>query len=153
MIKMAKWILAQWVMVVVCLVSASVVRGASQEIRPPSELSGTIAAPMEERKQALSSGDKIFVSLDTALPVKKGDKLEMSDRAETMIQDVMDNVRADKYPLPSYAHIGERGVLRLDGYEKATGKATYTMDIRLPGRNARYFVRCGPTIQLQKELT
>ena len=104
MIKMAKWILAQWVMVVVCLVSASVVRGASQEIRPPSELSGTIAAPMEERKQALSSGDKIFVSLDTALPVKKGDKLEIFQQATLTV---------DGKPALSFIRAGEIIVLEL----------------------------------------
>lgn len=51
--------------------------GVSQEVRPISQLAGTIAAPMEERKQALSAGDKIFVSLDQARPVKKGDLLEI----------------------------------------------------------------------------
>lgn len=57
----------------------------------------------------------------------------MSDREKKMIQEVMDNVRADKYPLTYYTHIGKRGVHRLDGDEKANGKATYTMDIQLPG--------------------
>ncbi len=51
--------------------------GASQEIRPVAQLNGIIVGPMEERKQALSSGDKIFVSLDRPRPVKKGDLLEI----------------------------------------------------------------------------
>jgi hypothetical protein len=51
--------------------------GASQEIRPAAQLTGVIVGPMEERKQALSSGDKIFVSLDRPRPVKKGDLLEI----------------------------------------------------------------------------
>ena len=32
---------------------------------------------MEERKQALSTGDKVFVSLSKTIPVKKGDILEI----------------------------------------------------------------------------
>ncbi|MEW6184467.1 MAG: hypothetical protein AB1585_01860 [Thermodesulfobacteriota bacterium] len=51
--------------------------GASQEIRPADQLSGSIVAPLEERKQALSAGDKIFVALDKNRPVKKGDLLEI----------------------------------------------------------------------------
>ena len=57
----------------------------------------------------------------------------MSDKEKKMIEEVMDNVRADKYPLAYYTHIGKKNVRRLDGYEKASGKATYTMDIQLPG--------------------
>jgi CO/xanthine dehydrogenase Mo-binding subunit len=45
----------------------------------------------------------------------------------------VDNVRADSHPLKVYGNIGKRGIRRLDGYEKASGKATYTMDIQLPG--------------------
>jgi CO/xanthine dehydrogenase Mo-binding subunit len=45
----------------------------------------------------------------------------------------IDNISADKYPLKGYGSIGRRGIRRLDGYEKASGKATYTMDIQLPG--------------------
>jgi len=51
--------------------------GASQEIRTASQLAGTIVAPMEARKLALSSGDKIYVSLNNVRPVKKGDVLEI----------------------------------------------------------------------------
>ena len=51
--------------------------GASREIRPISQLTGVIVGPIEERKQVLSAGDKIFVSLDQARPVKKGDFLEI----------------------------------------------------------------------------
>ncbi len=49
------------------------------------------------------------------------------------IQELFDNLRADKYPLEKYNSIGKRGVRRLDGYEKATGMAKYTMDVKLPG--------------------
>lgn len=51
--------------------------GASQEIRTAAQLTGVIVGPMEERKQALSSGDKIFVSMDGPRLVKKGDLLEI----------------------------------------------------------------------------
>jgi CO/xanthine dehydrogenase Mo-binding subunit len=52
---------------------------------------------------------------------------------EEKIMEVMDGIIADKYPLEEYEHIGKRGVRRLDGYEKASGKANYTMDVQLPG--------------------
>jgi CO/xanthine dehydrogenase Mo-binding subunit len=52
---------------------------------------------------------------------------------EKKILELMDNLRADKYPLKEYSHIGKRGIRRIDGYEKASGKATYTMDVQLPG--------------------
>jgi hypothetical protein len=69
------------VMLGIILCSLTWVFGASQEIRPPSQLSGTIVSPVEERKQALSSGDKIFVTLDKSRPVKKGDTLEIFQQA------------------------------------------------------------------------
>lgn len=50
---------------------------APKEIRPLSELTGIIVAPKEERKQALSSGDIVFVNFEKALPIKKGDRLEI----------------------------------------------------------------------------
>ncbi|MFP3975704.1 MAG: xanthine dehydrogenase family protein molybdopterin-binding subunit [Chloroflexota bacterium] len=49
------------------------------------------------------------------------------------IREQFDNLRADKYPLQEYDSIGKRGVRRIDGYEKATGHAEYTMDLQLPG--------------------
>lgn len=57
----------------------------------------------------------------------------MVEKEKKMIQEVMDNIRADKHPLSAYCHIGKRGVRRLDGYEKANGKAMYTIDVQLPG--------------------
>ncbi len=57
----------------------------------------------------------------------------MGDKEEEKIGAVLDNLEADKYPLDRYTHIGKRGVRRLDGYEKASGKAIYTMDVQLPG--------------------
>jgi len=49
------------------------------------------------------------------------------------ISELLDNLKADKYPLENYGYIGRRGVRRLDGYEKASGRAIYTIDIQLPG--------------------
>ncbi|MDM7995317.1 MAG: xanthine dehydrogenase family protein molybdopterin-binding subunit [Acidobacteriota bacterium] len=49
------------------------------------------------------------------------------------ITELFDNLRSDKYPLKSYDAIGRRGVRRLDGYEKASGRALYTIDVNLPG--------------------
>ena len=49
------------------------------------------------------------------------------------ISELLDNLKADKYPLNKYDSIGKRGVRRLDGYEKASGKAIYTIDIKLHG--------------------
>lgn len=57
----------------------------------------------------------------------------MSSSVEDKILELMDNLNSDKYPLESYEHIGKRGVTRLDGYEKASGKAIYTIDVQLPG--------------------
>jgi CO/xanthine dehydrogenase Mo-binding subunit len=49
------------------------------------------------------------------------------------ISELLDNLSADKYPLQNYGLIGKRGVRRLDGYEKASGRAVYTIDMQLPG--------------------
>ncbi len=58
----------------------------------------------------------------------------MPDREEmARIQELFDNRNYDKYPLKEYNSIGKKGVRRLDGYEKATGAAIYTLDVQLPG--------------------
>ena len=72
MIPIIKWVLNLSVILGIILCSFTWVFGASQEIRPPSQLSGTIVSPVEERKQALSSGDKIFVTLNKPIRLKKG---------------------------------------------------------------------------------
>jgi CO/xanthine dehydrogenase Mo-binding subunit len=51
----------------------------------------------------------------------------------TKISELMDNLKADKYPLEDYRYIGKRGIRRIDGYEKAGGRAAYTIDIKLHG--------------------
>jgi len=50
-------------------------------------------------------------------------------------REMLDNLRFDKYPIPKerIKNIGDREVRRLDGVEKASGKANYTMDVQLPG--------------------
>jgi hypothetical protein len=53
------------------------VSGNSKELRPASQMNGWITVPLEEAKQALSTGDKILVALEKPRPVKKGDKLEI----------------------------------------------------------------------------
>lgn len=47
--------------------------------------------------------------------------------------EMEDNVGFDKYPLKDFDQIGREGVRRLDGTEKASGRAEYTMDVQLPG--------------------
>jgi xanthine dehydrogenase molybdenum-binding subunit len=49
------------------------------------------------------------------------------------ISELLDNLRSDKYPLDHYGVIGKRGVRRIDGYEKASGRAVYTIDLKLHG--------------------
>lgn len=64
----------------------------------------------------------------------------MNNSLEDRILALMDNVKSDKYPLDTYENIGKRGVTRLDGYEKASGKALYTIDVQLPGMlHMRFF--------------
>jgi len=57
----------------------------------------------------------------------------MSSDEMSKIQELFDNLKSDKYPLAEYRSVGKRGVRRIDGYEKATGYAKYTMDVKLPG--------------------
>ncbi len=55
-----------------------------------------------------------------------------SDEFSHMLES-FDNLKADKYPLKEYNSIGKPGVQRLDGVEKASGAARYTIDVQLPG--------------------
>ncbi len=57
----------------------------------------------------------------------------MGEDVSGKIRELFDNRSADKYPLEAYRQIGRRGVRRLDGYEKASGQALYTIDVALPG--------------------
>ena len=57
----------------------------------------------------------------------------MLEDVEHRIHELFDNLGPDKYPLKECNYIGRRGIRRLDGYEKASGKAVYTIDVALPG--------------------
>jgi CO/xanthine dehydrogenase Mo-binding subunit len=56
--------------------------------------------------------------------------------------EMCDNLVFDKAPLDKYENIGKRGVRRLDGYEKASGRAIYTIDMQLPGMLYGRFFTC-----------
>lgn len=63
----------------------------------------------------------------------------MTDETSARIFDTQDNIRADAWPLEEYRYIGGSDVRRMDGYEKATGQAVYTLDMSVPGMlHARY---------------
>jgi CO/xanthine dehydrogenase Mo-binding subunit len=57
----------------------------------------------------------------------------MPDNAMSRNRELFDNLKADKYPLETYSSIGKKGARRIDGLEKATGQARYTLDVNLPG--------------------
>jgi xanthine dehydrogenase molybdenum-binding subunit len=57
----------------------------------------------------------------------------MANEEMSRMLELFDNLKADRYPLQGYDHIGKRGIRRLDGYVKASGSATYTLDVQLPG--------------------
>jgi xanthine dehydrogenase molybdenum-binding subunit len=56
----------------------------------------------------------------------------MSEEISRM-KEMFDNLGADKYPGKEYSYIGRPGARRVDGLEKAGGRADYTMDVQLPG--------------------
>ena len=55
--------------------------------------------------------------------------------------EMEDNVGFDKYSLEEFNQIGKKDVRRLDGTEKASGRAEYTMDVQLPGMLYLKFLR------------
>jgi CO/xanthine dehydrogenase Mo-binding subunit len=57
----------------------------------------------------------------------------MTHNEMARILELFDNLNADKYQRDKYEKIGKRDVRRIDGYEKATGAAKYTLDIDLTG--------------------
>jgi hypothetical protein len=61
-----------------------------QEIRPTSRMSGTIVAPLDQGKQALSGGDKVLISLREDLPLKPGDFLEVFQPVDPTDKDAKD---------------------------------------------------------------
>jgi CO/xanthine dehydrogenase Mo-binding subunit len=51
-----------------------------------------------------------------------------------MLEEMPSNpMERDKYVPENFREVGKRGVRRIDGYRKASGKAVYTRDIQLPG--------------------
>jgi len=70
------------------------------------------------------------------------------------ISELMDNQRADKYPLENYGSIGRREIRRLDGYEKASGRAVYTMDLMLSGMlHAKFLTSPYPHARIRNMVT
>jgi CO/xanthine dehydrogenase Mo-binding subunit len=65
----------------------------------------------------------------------------LEDERKKMRQQ-FDNLKADPSPLKSYDNIGKRRVRRIDGLEKATGAAKYTLDVDLPGMLWGRFLTC-----------
>ena len=66
--------------------------------------------------------------------------------------ELLDNLEFDKYPLPDdrQKNIGKRDVRRLDGLEKASGLANYTMDVRVPGMiHMRYLTSPYPHAEIK----
>ena len=59
--------------------------------------------------------------------------MDMANDEMSKMLELFDNLKADKYPLARYDKVGKRGVRRIDGYEKASGAAKYTIDVQLPG--------------------
>jgi CO/xanthine dehydrogenase Mo-binding subunit len=59
-------------------------------------------------------------------------KMRVQEEYERMIE-MQDNIGADRHPLKDFNVIGKNKIRRLDGLEKASGRARYTMDVQLPG--------------------
>lgn len=59
--------------------------------------------------------------------------MKMKDDIKQKIFETSDNIKKDQHPLEHYTYIGRKGVRRVDGYEKASGRAMFTMDVNLPG--------------------
>jgi xanthine dehydrogenase molybdenum-binding subunit len=57
----------------------------------------------------------------------------MAENEMEKMEEMFDNLRADRYPPKEYNHIGKRVPRRIDGIHKAGGHAEYTMDVQLPG--------------------
>jgi hypothetical protein len=58
--------------------------------------------------------------------------MSVQEEYDRMIE-MEDNIGFDRYSLEDFDQIGKEGVRRLDGTEKASGRAEYTMDVQLPG--------------------
>jgi xanthine dehydrogenase molybdenum-binding subunit len=58
--------------------------------------------------------------------------MSVQNEYDKMIE-MEDNVGADMYPLKKFNNIGKKQIRRLDGIEKVSGRARYTIDVQLPG--------------------
>jgi CO/xanthine dehydrogenase Mo-binding subunit len=66
----------------------------------------------------------------------------MNNEELSRMLESFDNLKADRYPLKEYNNIGKEGVRRIDGVEKASGAARYTIDVQLPGMLYGRFLTC-----------
>src|SRR5512137_60323 len=76
-------------------------------------------------------------------------------RREEMVQDRREMpsnpMEHDQYAPGTFDVLGKRGVRRIDGYRKASGKAVYTRDILLPGMlYARWLTSPYPNAKIKK---
>jgi CO/xanthine dehydrogenase Mo-binding subunit len=75
----------------------------------------------------------------------------MDNNERSRMMELFDNARADKYPLDEEKinYIGKHGIRRIDGFEKATGAAKYTLDIAVPGMLfGRFFISPYPHAEI-----
>jgi len=74
----------------------------------------------------------------------------MAGDETTRMEEMFDNLRSDRYPLPEYRHVGRRIPRRIDGIRKASGSAEYTMDVQLPGMlHMRFFTSPYPNAAIR----
>jgi CO/xanthine dehydrogenase Mo-binding subunit len=66
----------------------------------------------------------------------------MPGNGKAGFEETFDNLRADKYTRSVYREVGRRDVRRIDGFEKASGQAKYTLDLELPGMLYGRFLTC-----------
>ncbi len=72
----------------------------------------------------------------------------MGDELKEMPSTPME---ADKYIPETFQVVGKRGIRRIDGYRKATGKAVYTRDVLLPGMlYAKFLTSPFPNARIKK---
>jgi hypothetical protein len=77
MLDKKEWMGVSFFLLAICCCFCPDAFAGFKDIRPESEMIGSILAPKEERKQALSQGDMVFVTTKKDLPLKKGDVLEI----------------------------------------------------------------------------
>ncbi len=72
-----------------------------------------------------------------------------------MVRDIRDMpsnpMEHDRYAPEAFHVLGKRGISRIDGYRKASGKAVYTRDIQLPGMlYAKFFRSPYPNARIKR---